>query len=217
MNGQASDCARSLHSPEAVALRKAMLRDPHLAPLTDFVAKLRRAHPDREFPDFDPLDGGSNGDLLFLFEKPGRMTSAGGKGSGFISRNNNDPTAEATFGFMTEANLSRNRTVIWNVVPGWNGTRKITKTELSAGVDALRGFVSLVPELHTIILVGKKSQRAKPLVESLGLRVFGSAHPSPLVRASQIDVWRAIPSIWAQASVSPLPSPSPRSLCSSKC
>jgi hypothetical protein len=150
MNGQASDCARSLHSPEAVALRKAMLRDPHLAPLTDFVAKLRRAHPDREFPDFDPLDGGSNADILFLFEKPGRMTSAGGKGSGFISRNNNDPTAEATFGFMTEANLSRNRTVIWNVVPGWNGTRKITKTELSAGVDALRGLLPLIADISKI-------------------------------------------------------------------
>jgi hypothetical protein len=110
--GEASDCARSLRSREAVALRKAMLRDPHIARFTSFVAKLENAHPDWEFPNFDPLDGGANADMLFLFEKPGRMTSAGGQGSGFISRNNDDPTAKATFDFMREANLCRSRTVI---------------------------------------------------------------------------------------------------------
>jgi hypothetical protein len=79
--------------------------------------------------------------------------------------------------------------------PGWNGTRKITKAELSAGVDALRGLLPLLPKLRTVILVGKKGQRVKPLVEALGFRVFVSAHPSPLVRASQYDIWRKIPSI----------------------
>ena len=201
MNDEASDCARSLHSREAVALRKAMLRDPHIARFTDFVGKLRRAHRDWEFPDFDPLDGGANADMLFLFEKPGRMTSAGGNGSGFISRNNDDSTAKATFDFMREANLCRDRTVIWNVVPGWNGTRKIAKAELLAGVDDLKGLLPLLPKLRTVILVGKKAQRARPLVEPLGLRIFVSAHPSPLVRASQPDVWRKIPSIWAQAGM----------------
>jgi uracil-DNA glycosylase len=195
-----SDCARSLRSPEAVALHRLMLHEPHIAPLADFVEKLRRAHPAWEFPDFDPLDGGSNADILFLFEKPGRMTSAGGTGSGFISRNNDDPTAEATFGFMKEAGLSRKRTVTWNIVPGWNGTRSVTTAELRAGVDALKGLLPLLPKLRTIILVGQKAQRATSLVKSLGLRILVSAHPSPLVRASQPDVWRAIPSIWAQAT-----------------
>jgi Uracil DNA glycosylase superfamily len=195
-----SDCARSLRSPEAVARRRLMLREPHVAPLTSFVEKLREAHPAWEFPDFDPLDGGSNADILFLFEKPGPMTSLGGKGSGFISRNNNDPTAEATFSFMKEAGLPRKRTVTWNVVPGWNGTRNITTMELREGVDALNGLLPLIAKLRTIILVGQKAQRAKPLVERLGLQILVSAHPSPLVRASQPDVWRAIPSVWAQAA-----------------
>src|SRR4051794_18782447 len=87
VTGGVSDCARSLHSRETVALRKAMLCDTDMARFTDFVAKLRSAHLDWEFPDFDPLDGGVNADMLFLFEKPGRMTSEVGKGSGFISRN----------------------------------------------------------------------------------------------------------------------------------
>ena len=205
MQVEDSDDARSLRSADAVALRMAMRRDPHIAPLTDFVAKLRTARPDCEFPDFDPLDGGSAADILFLFEKPGPMTSKGGRGSGFISRNNDDPTVEATFRFMQEAKLSRKRTVIWNVVPGWNGTRKITAPELLAGVNALKDLLPLLPKLRTIVLVEQKAQRVKSLVEPLGLRIFTSAHPSPLVRASLPAKWRAIPSCWAQAGArSPL-------------
>lgn len=193
------DCARSLRSPDAVALRRLMLHEPYIAPLTDFVQTLRKTRPTWEFPDFDPLDGGCNADILFLFEKPGPMTSMSGKGSGFISRNNDDPTADATFDFMNKAELPRKRTVIWNVVPGWNGTRKVTSAELRAGVDDLNALLPLLPMLRTIILVGRKAQRATSLVEHLHLRILSSAHPSPIVRASQPDVWRAIPSSWAQA------------------
>jgi hypothetical protein len=177
-----------------------MLHAPHVVALTHFVERLRKEHPAWEFPDFDPLDGGLNAEILFLFEKPGSMTSAAGKGSGFISRNNDDPTAEATFGFMIDAGLARERTAIWNVVPGWNKTRKVTTAELRSGVDAIKGLISLLPKLTTIVLVGQKAQRATSLVRSLGLQILVSAHPSPLVRASQPDVWRAIPSIWAQAA-----------------
>jgi hypothetical protein len=157
--------------------------------------KLRSAHPGWAFPDFDPLDGGTGADIFFLLEKPGPMASA----SGFISRDNDDPSADATFRFMAEAGLPRGRTVTWNVIPGWNGTRKVTPAELRAGVDALTGLLPLLPKLRTIILVGKKAQRAAPLLEPLGLWIFASPHPSPLVRASQPEAWRAIPSIWARA------------------
>lgn len=180
-----------------------MLRERHVAPLAAFVERLRRAYPGWEFPDFDPLDGGSNADLMFLLEKPGPMTSIGGGGSGFISRDNDNPTAEAIFNFMNKASLPRERTVIWNIVPGWNGTCKVTTKELVAGVDSFAGLLPLLPKLRTIVLVGRKAQRATPLVEALGLRVLVSAHPSPQVRASQPDVWHRIPLIWSQANEAP--------------
>lgn len=196
---QIDDCARSLRSPDAIELRRQMLHEPHIAPLTDFVQKLRRSHPTWEFPYFDPLDGGCSADILFLFEKPGPMTSAGGKGSGFISRNNDDPTAEATFDFMNKAGLPRKRTVVWNIIPGWNGTRKITTRELRAGIDDLNGLLPLLPKLRAIVLVGQKAQRAMSFVNHRHLRILASAHPSRLVRASKPDAWHAIPTIWAQA------------------
>ena len=176
-----------------------MLHEPHIAPLTNFVAALREAQPDREFPDFDPLDGGANADLLFLLEKPGPMNAASGRGSGFISRNNDDPTAAAVFAFMKQANIPRERTALWNIIPGWNGTMQVKTAEIVTGMDALKSLLPLLPRLQTIILVGRKAQRAEPLLEKLGLRVLKSAHPSPQVRASQPETWREIPAIWAQA------------------
>ena len=123
---------------------------PHIAPLTSFVAKLRAEHSDWEIPDFDPLDGGVNADILFLFEKPGPMTSVAGGGSGFISRNNNDPTAEAAFGFMKQADLPRDRTILWNIIPGWNGRIEIknkTTKEVTRGVEALKELPSTYSEV----------------------------------------------------------------------
>ena len=183
-----------------MARRRQRLHEPHVAPLTGYVETLRVAHPAWDFPDFDPLDGGVNADLLFLLEKPGPMASAGGKGSGFISRDNDNPTAETIFTFMREAGLARERTVIWNVVPGWNGTRQVTTAELLAGLDAFKSLLPLLSKLRTVVLVGQKAQRAAPLVKPLGLRILVSAHPSPQVRASQFDVWRRIPLIWAQVN-----------------
>ena len=41
-----------------VAERRRMLDEPHIAPLTAYVERLRIQHPDWEFQEFDPLDGG---------------------------------------------------------------------------------------------------------------------------------------------------------------
>src|ERR1019366_4921133 len=92
------DCPRSLRDAEVRERRRAMLHHPHIAPLTAYAARLLQRGLG-EVPEFDPFDGGVDAQVLFLFEKPGPMT-VGGDGSGFISRNNDDPTAEATFEFM---------------------------------------------------------------------------------------------------------------------
>jgi len=172
-----------------------------MAPLADFVAKLREESPD-EIPDFDPLDGGTKAQVLFLLEKPGPMTSTKpGKreGSGFISRDNDDPTAEAIFRFMQQANIHRTATLLWNTVPGWNGTRKVTGPELRDGISSIDSLLSLLPELRSIVLVGRKAQRATKRLRAKGLPVFSSAHPSPIVRATARAAWEQIPQAWEEA------------------
>jgi len=177
--------------------RRAMLHEPHIAPLTDYAARLRK-RGSIEVPDFDPFDGGIHAQVLFMFEKPGPMT-ASNAGSGFISRNNDDPSAEATFAFMQRADIPRKLTVTWNAIPWWNGTRKVTGQELRDGVASVRELIALLPSLRAVVLVGRNAAKAKPhLSNGTDLALFTSAHPSPLVRAKYPERWNAISSQWAE-------------------
>ena len=143
-----------MRNPDVRAARLQALCQPHISPLTELVNRLRQ-RDDHEYPYFDPADGGINASILFLLEKPGPMTVLRGRGaregSGFISRDNDDPTAEASFAFHNAAGIPRSETVMWNVIPGWNGTTKVTATELAAGVQDVAALVSLLPrsEEHT--------------------------------------------------------------------
>jgi hypothetical protein len=181
----------------------AALREPHVAPLTEFVHALR-ARDGNEYPYFDPVDGGVEAYVLFLLEKPGPMTVPKGRGlregSGFISRDNDDPTAEASFRFYREAGVDRSQSIVWNVIPGWNGTIKVTGAELRAGVEDLRTVLKQLPQLQTIVLVGRRAARAEPLIRELGnYALFQSAHPSAQVRAFRPGVWAEIPAVWKAA------------------
>lgn len=193
------DAPRSMRDPAVRERRKAMLGLPHVSGLAAFAAKLRE-RGSVEVPEFDPLDGGIDARVLFLFEKPGPMTAEGGKrtGSGFISRNNDDATAEATFNFMRQAHIPRKLTVTWNVIPWWNGTVKPTKNELDDGAACVVDLISLLPKLRAVVMVGQKAAKALPFLKTTGLALFTSDHPSPKVRAKWPDRWRAIPSEWAK-------------------
>jgi uracil-DNA glycosylase len=200
LTADATDQPRSLRDPIVRRQRIAMMEEPHIAPLAKYAARLR-ALGRGEVPDFDPLDGGTKAQVLFLFEKPGPMTSEAG-GSGFISRNNDDPTAEATFKFMETAGIPRKKTVTWNVIPWWNGTRKVTTSELQDGTAQLTELIALLPRLHAVVFVGAKAARARKLLaENLARRQvssFLSDHPSPLVRAKYPKRWQGIAVEWAK-------------------
>lgn len=198
------DFPRSMRDPAVVARRRAMLQEDHIAPLTAYAARLRQMGLG-QVPDFDPLDGGIEARVLFLFEKPGPMTADGSakrSGSGFISRNNDDQSAEATFAFMDKAGLPRSATVTWNVMPWWNGSVRATTTELQEGLRQLSPLLALLPHLRTAVLVGRKAQSAMIHLMSARQEVelLASDHPSPRVRARWPERWRRIPFDWAKAT-----------------
>ena len=145
-------------------------------------------------PDFDPWDGGVFAQALFLFEKPGP------KAVDFISRNNNDQTAENAFNFMNQAGIPRKQTCIWNVVPGWNGTIKLTTVELARGAAAMAELLALLPDLRVVVLVGRRASHAWSKFENRpDLKVIESAHPSPKNYSLAREKWDVIPAQWAQA------------------
>ena len=187
---------RALRDPAEVARRRAMLGAAHMAPLADLARSLRaEGLPGDRVPDLDPLDGGTEARLLLLLEKPG----PGAARSGFVSRDNDDQTAEATWHFLDAAGLARADVVLWNTVPWWNGTIRFTAAERARGLATLPRLLDLLPSLRAAVCVGRQAERARPLLEARGLHVLASAHPSPQVRAGNAARWRAIPDVWAQA------------------
>jgi hypothetical protein len=199
---------RSLRNPDAVVLRRNLLQLQSHALLADFVRRLREAGRG-DVPDIDPLDGGLAASMLLLFEKPGPMTDAvrpgARQGSGFISQDNDDPTAEAIFHFLRRAGIDRRTCLLWNMVPWWNGTRRIRPEELRNGQEALAQLLPLLKKLRVVVLVGRRASNAGETFRARGVKVVHSAHPSPIVRATRRAEWDHIPEIWAGARGDEMP------------
>ena len=183
-----------LSSPEEIARRRALLQSLSHAPLAAYAVALRE-QASGLVPNMDPLDGGTGARVLLLLEKPG----PGAARSGFVSRDNPSPTSATIRSFLDEAGLPRDQTLLWNTVPGWNGTIHVTGAEVRAGLGCLAALLPLLPNLDTIILAGSLAARAEELLSRTGLRLIRSAHPSPQVRAAFPQRWAEIPSLWAQA------------------
>jgi uracil-DNA glycosylase len=175
------DGPKLLADAQAVADRRAQLYELHVAPLANFVAKLRKACPaDAGVPDFDPWDGGTRARCLFLFEAPG----ARAVGSGFISRDNPDPTAKNFWFLNREAGLPRELTVTWNVVPWYLGAEGRIRAARSEDVLQARPYLEelllQLPQLQAIVLLGRAAQTTAPDLAALrpSSRVFCCPHPS---------------------------------------
>ncbi len=186
--------ARTLSSSTEVEMRHKQLHLPHMEKLHPYLDELRSCDVG-DVPNIDPFDGGTNAKMLFLLEKPGRKAFK----SGFISRDNNDSTAEAILKFMVQAQIPRSEVMLWNVIPAWNGTTKITAAELKFGMSCLNKLIEHLPRLRSIVFVGRKAQRAIPLFTDRGIALYLSFHPSPKNYALARDKWESIPSKWAEA------------------
>ncbi len=177
------DIPKSLKNPATRATRLSMLSEAHIAPLVAFVAEIRREMGNEyQIPEFDPMDGGTQAECLFLMEAPGQKAIA----SGFKSRNNPDETAKNFFELNQAVGLKRSRTVSWNVVPWYvgNGTkiRPVNVKDLERSLPYISRLLKLLPRLRLVVLVGQKAARAELLIAQLNpsLKILKTPHPSPL-------------------------------------
>jgi len=178
-----TDQPKLLGQPEALASRLEEIEQSHIAPLTEFVRRLRvNIGSNASIPFFDPWDGGINAEVLFLLEAPGPKA----RNSGFVSRNNPDETAKNFFELLIEAGIPRKSSILWNVVPWYIGTgtkiRPANTSDISSGVKSLEELLNLLPRLRGIVLVGRKAQKAEKFVRKIHPSLFIETcpHPSPM-------------------------------------
>ena len=163
-----------------------LLHENHMQPLVNYLATIKTEHPNKDLPCFDPYDGGIYAKVLFLLEAPGPKAV----GSTFISRNNPDPTARNMCELLNEAKIARRDTLLWNIVPWYVGDgkriRAVEKADIQQSFPYLSLLLKLLPDLKTLVLVGKKAQSAKSQIHQIThLPIIETHHPSARV----FNVW----------------------------
>jgi uracil-DNA glycosylase len=157
--------------------RKELLDKPHIEPLSLLLKDIKKARgPNCEIPNFDPLDGGIDSKAVFFLESPGNMA----KGSGFISRNNPDETANNMRQLLKNADLARGDTLLWNIVPWYLG-RVPAADEINEAIPYVEQLLSMLPKLKVIVLVGKKAWMGESNIAGFAnVPILKANHPSPL-------------------------------------
>ena len=174
---------KSLGDPRVTQARLEALEQPHVLQLTSFVRQLREEMgAGYSIPYFDPADGGTAAEILFLLEAPGPRAVA----SGFVSRDNPDETAKNIFLLNAEAGIDRKRTVCWNIVPWYIGTgtkiRPANRTDVELGARSLGRVLALLPNVRVVVFLGAPAAKAEGLVRSMrpNAHLVSIPHPSPV-------------------------------------
>lgn len=141
--------------------RRFLLSEPHHLPLTTFVQLLREQLETRalDVPDLDPVGGGTSARILYLMEAPGARAVRSRGGSGFVSMDNNDQTAQTVFQMTRQAGVDRASVLLWNIVSWYVGDeeriRAVRPEEVEEGRAHLRQLLHLLPELQVVITLGQ--------------------------------------------------------------
>lgn len=155
---------RLMSNPEYRSVQWNHRFDSHVAPINHLVDELMSSG---DFaPYVAPIYGGIHARLLSLLRDPGPKTRRG-KGSGFLSMENDDPTAERISNLFSSAAIGAREIVPWNVYP-WYINRQPSREELIRGLEPLRKLLDLTPHVVVVMLQGGDAKR--------GWRLFASRH-----------------------------------------
>jgi hypothetical protein len=121
--------------------------------------------------------------VLFVARDPGPKTQGEQGGSGFLSLENDDASAERFATLLEEAGIPATETLPWNAYP-WYINRDPRAAELEDGVEPLARLLGLLPRLRVVVLLGGSAQdgwrrleRRHPALVS-GLEIVRTYHTS---------------------------------------
>ena len=151
--------ARRHEDPAVVDGKRARLLEPHVAPITELARRIEDA-VGLQVPAADPDWGGVDARVLVLLRDPGTRTDAQG-GSGLVSPDNDDPTAERLHELIGGRGLAAGDVLLWNVVP-WlrpgNAGQGIRVADLDRGNGYLAQLLSLLVNLEVVLVLGRDAQ-----------------------------------------------------------
>ena len=136
--------------------QRAHAMDPHVRPINELVDSLRER--ERWMPYIAPDHGGINARVLSVLRDPGKGTHIDG-GSGFLSIENNDETAEAMSVRFAAAGIAISDITPWNSYP-WFIDRAPTGPEVRLGVPPLLAIARMMTNLQVVLLHGNEIGRA---------------------------------------------------------
>ncbi|MBO1020059.1 uracil-DNA glycosylase [Methylobacterium sp. SD274] len=185
---------RSLADPEQVAIRRSLLEADRFIPLRR-LARSIAIERSAEVPDPDPLDGGTEAQLLLLLETPGPGIGR----TGFVSRDNPTGTAANLFRFMAEVGIARRESLIWNAVP-WvihapgAVNRAPRKAEIATATTYLAPLIELLPALEVVVLAGRVAGLSRETLRRLrpAIPLIAVPHPSPTYVCTSPEVAQRI-------------------------
>ncbi len=174
-----------------VEAKHARLRagEPHVAPLVELADRIAIARGlpsgQAEVPYPDPDGGGVHARALFLLSDPGPATDldhARGNGSGLLSIDNDDPTAQRLWGTYKDVGLERRQCLHWNAVPFPIAGRQPSTTEKNEATAWTIELLRMLPRLRIVVLMGRVAEdswrRATEQVTTPGVHVLRTVHPS---------------------------------------
>jgi hypothetical protein len=170
---------------------------PHVAPINHMVDELRTGAD--WLPYVAPIYGGVDARMLAILRDPGPKTHEVG-GSGMLSVENDDPTAERYLSFLTGAGIALGDLLAWNAYP-WYINDKPTTEQLTRALPVLNRLIEMCPHLQVVMVHGGDAHKAWRMfrqsypqtanglhaIETYHTSRQALQHPDPLVRQQRDD------------------------------
>lgn len=190
--------ARRMRDPDFVAEMKAGALAPHIAPVNKLVNALRKERPQLSMPYVAPHYDATKARVLSLLSNPGPRAD-GEAGSGFLSVENDDSTAERLGALYHRVGLSETNVLPWNAFPWFVHEAHPNGLPLEfvlSGQDALHRLLQVATGVRAVVAHGGDAHRAvrayardperRQLIEQRQLRFWETRHTGD--RAFSADV-----------------------------
>ncbi|MBC7592197.1 MAG: uracil-DNA glycosylase [Salinibacterium sp.] len=181
---------RRMADPEFRDDQMMRIREPQVHAINALCDELMREKPSFSVPYIAPHYGASTAVILALSSNPGPQ-AGGAKGSGMLSRENNDGSAARMGDIYETVGLTDDQIVPWNAYP-WHvhetHPNGLPNNLIDDGLDALKRVLDLHPDIRSVVAHGgdahrsvrqfMSKQRFGEYADARGLKTWNTRHTS---------------------------------------